>query len=301
MREAAAEMGLGDDWHAALERVKQDHVPPGRQDELVAKVAHESIAFLDAHDLVTIPPLCRETWRVEMIPFATQRNYPFAFYGGQHMAVAYASEDMSEDSKLQSMRGNNVHFTRNVTPHELIPGHHLQGFQAARLRPWRRTFSTPFLVEGWALYWEMRYWDLGWARTPEDRIGMLFWRMHRAARIIVSLKFHLGRMTPAEMVDFLVERVGHERDGATGEVRRYIGGDYGPLYQCGYLIGGLQLRALHEELVTSGRMSERAFHDAVLGQNSIPVALIRAALEPELALDRAGGAPWRFAGDPLTK
>ena len=37
---------------------------------------------------------------------------------------------------------------------------------------------------------------------------MLFWRKHRAARIIVSLEFHLGTMTPQEMIDFLIQRVG---------------------------------------------------------------------------------------------
>jgi uncharacterized protein (DUF885 family) len=125
---------------------------------------------------------------------------------------------------------------------------------------------------------------------------MLFWRMHRAARIIISLKFHLGEMSPQEMIDFLVERVGHETTGATAEVRRYIGGEYGPLYQCAYTIGGLQLRALRAELVESGRMSDRQFHDAVLQQNSMPVELIRAALT-ELPLTRDSRASWRFAGD----
>jgi len=179
---------------------------------------------------------------------------------------------------LMSLRGNNVHFSRCVTPHELIPGHHLQGFQSARQRPWRRPFRTPFLVEGWALYWEMVEFDQGWPRGPEDRIGMLFWRMHRAARIVVSLRFHLGQMNPEEMIDFLVERVGHERSNATSEVRRYIGPDYSPLYQCGYMIGGLQLRELARELVDSGTMSPKAFHDAVLGKNAIPIELIRASL-----------------------
>jgi uncharacterized protein (DUF885 family) len=105
---------------------------------------------------------------------------------------------------------------------------------------------------------------------------MLFWRMHRAARIIVSLKFHLGRMTPQEMIDFLVDRVGHERFGATSEVRRYIGTSYSPLYQCAYMIGGLQLRALRREAVDAGRMSELQFHDALMTYGAIPIELIRA-------------------------
>src|SRR5262249_15185742 len=122
------------------------------------------------------------------------------------------------------------------------------------------------------------------------------WRMHRAARIIVSLKFHLGQMKPSEMVDFLVERVGHERFGATSEVRRFIGGGYSPLYQCGYMIGGLQLRALHRELVESGRMSDKEFSDTMLTYGPIPVDLIRAGMR-SLPLDRSYRANWKF-GEP---
>ena len=296
MLRASEELGFGEDWKAAVEHVKGLHVDPGLQDELVAQQAQEAIDFLDERDLVTIPELCRETWRVEMLSKRSQRFLPFAAYGGQSMLVAYPTADMEHDEKLMALRGNNVHFTRAVTPHELIPGHHLQGFQAQRLNRHRRLFTTPFLGEGWALYWEMLEWDLGWPRGPEDKVGMLFWRMHRAARIIVSLGFHLERMTPDEMIDFLVDRVAHERANATSEVRRYVSGGYGPLYQCAYMIGGLQLRALSEELVDSGKMTPREFHDAVLEQNSIPVELIRLALTEE-PFGPDHRTEWRFAGD----
>jgi hypothetical protein len=293
LKKAAAEMGLGDDWKSALAKVKADHVPPGQQDALVADYSRFIIKYLKDRDLVTIPPLCEETWRLVMIPPSTQKTLPFAYYGGQHMAVAYPTQDMKHEDKEMSMRGNNRHFTRIVTPHELIPGHHLQGFMAQRERPYRQMFSTPFLVEGWALYWEMTLYDMGYPQSPEDRIGMLFWRAHRAARIIVSLKFHLGQMTPPEMIDFLVDHVGHERFGATSEVRRFIGGDYSPLYQCGYMIGGLQLRAMRRELVDSGKMTNKQFHDTILTYGPIPVELIRAGMEG-LPLTREYEAGWKF-------
>ena len=121
---------------------------------------------------------------------------------------------------------------------------------------------------------EMLLWDLDYAQSPENEMGMLFWRTHRCARIIFSLSFHLGTMTAEECVDFLVDNVGHERNNAAAEVRRSIRGDYGPLYQAAYMLGGLQIRALHEELVQSGRMTNREFHDAVLQQNSIPIELL---------------------------
>jgi uncharacterized protein (DUF885 family) len=143
----------------------------------------------------------------------------------------------------------------------------------------------------------MLLWDLGFAQTPEDRIGMLFWRLHRCARVLFSLSFHLGEMTPQECVDLLVNDVGHERDNATAEVRRSFGGTYDPLYQCAYLIGGLQVRALHQELVGSGRMTHTAFHDAVLRENCMPIALLRALLA-DLPLEREFPSDWRFYALP---
>jgi len=121
--------------------------------------------------------------------------------------------------------------------------------------------------------------DLGYHKTPEEKIGALFWRMHRCARIIVTLRFHLGQMKPAEMVTFLVERVGHEKFGATSEVRRFIKGSYSPLYQAGYMLGGLQLLSLHREMVAGGKMSELTFHDTILTQGPIPIELLRAVLQ----------------------
>jgi len=291
MDKAAGALGFSD-WRKALDHVKSLHVAPGKQPELIRDLAREAVAFLDERDLVTVPPLCREIWRMEMMSPERQRMTPY-FTGGETITVAFPTDGMSHKDKLMSLRGNNVHFAHAAVHHELIPGHHLQGFMTARHRTHRRVFSTPFWVEGWALYWEMLLWDLEFARSPEDRVGMLFWRKHRCARIVFSLGFHLGRMTAPEAVEFLVERVGHERNNAEAEVRRSVGGSYGPLYQAAYMLGGLQLRALHKELVGSGKMTNRAFHDAVLKENSIPIEMVRADLTGQ-ELGRDFRSNWRF-------
>ena len=293
MKKNAREMNCGDDWKKALERVKNDHAAVGTQDEMVRDQAMKSIAFIKENNLVTVPPLCEEFWNTRMSDPATQKTSPYVAYGGQDVLVAFAHEDMNHEDKLMAMRGNNLHFLRVVVAHELIPGHHLQRFQGDRNRPWRGAFNTPFLVEGWALHWEMRLWDLHYPQTPEDRIGFLFWKMHRCARIIVSLNFHLGKMTPEQMIQFLVERVGHEKSGATSEVRRYIVGNYSALYQCGYLLGGIQLHALQKELVGSGKMTEQQFHDRVLTEGPIPIELIRATMTDQ-TLPRDAKPSWKF-------
>ena len=293
MKKAAGEMGLGDDWRAALERVKQDNVPPGQQTTLVRDLAREAIAYVEQHDLVTVPPLARDMWRMEMLSPEAQKANPF-FLGGEEILVSYPTDAMTEEDKLMSMRGNNRHFARATVFHEVIPGHELQGFMNDRYNPQREAFYTPFYIEGNAFYWETMLWDLGFTQAPEDRVGALFWRMHRAARIIFSLNFHLGKWTPQQAIDFLVDSVGHERANATAEVRRSFNGDYSPLYQVAYMIGGLQFRALHHELVDGGKMTNRQFHDALLHQGPIPVELIRALLE-QRPLNRDYVANWRFA------
>jgi len=290
---AAREMGYGDDWRAAQEAVKQRAVPPGEKPGVVLDLEEQSVAFIEARDWITIPDLAREVWRMEMMTPERQRIAPF-FLGGEIIRISYPTDDMTHEEKLMSMRGNNPHFNRATVHHELIPGHHLQGFMTARFNSHRNLFRTPFWGEGWALYWEMLLWENDFPRSPEDRIGMLFWRMHRAARIIFSLSFHLERMTPQEAVDFLVERVGHERANAEAEVRRSFAGDYSPLYQAGYMLGGMQFRALYDELVRSGEMTARAFHDAVLRGGRMPVEMVRARLtEQPLESDHEG--EWRFA------
>jgi hypothetical protein len=126
---------------------------------------------------------------------------------------------------------------------------------------------------------------------PDERADALKTKKtvaNRAVAAIVSLRntlrnwfgFHNGydpvftwwTGEPYKIVDQSLEKY------AAVEVRRSFGGAYGPLYQCAYLLGGLQLRALHRDLVDSGKMTNRSFHDAVLKENRIPIEMVRASL-----------------------
>ncbi|MBI5690552.1 MAG: DUF885 family protein [Verrucomicrobia bacterium] len=291
-KRAARDLGLGDDWRAALERIKQDHVAPGEQPALIAQLAYEAIDFVTSRDLLTVPPHAIDTFRMSMLSPERQKVAPF-FLGGENIQVAFPTDTMEHAAKLDSLRANNRHFCRATVHHELIPGHHLQQWYEARHHPHRQLFTTPFWIEGWALWWEFRLWDLGFAQSPENRAGMLFWRTHRCARILFSLNFHLGRWTPQQCIDFLVERVGHDRHTATGEVRRSLNGSYSPLYQAAYMLGAIQLRALYTELVTSGRMPEKVFHDRILMGGPMPIELVRANLTGTL-LPRDFRSTWKF-------
>ncbi|HXV63429.1 MAG TPA: DUF885 family protein [Vicinamibacteria bacterium] len=290
------EMDFADDWKAALEHVKELAPPPGEKPWAIFEIADYSEDFVDRMRAITVPPLAKEVWRLSMQTPERQLRNPF-FSGGEVTRVSYPTDGMRHDDKLMSMRGNTPHFNFATVHHELIPGHHLQGFMSNRFNSHRGALMrTPFWGEGWALYWELLLWDENFPRGPEDKIGMLFWRLHRAARIVFSLNFQLGRWSPQEAVDFLVDRVGHERANAEAEVRRTT--IDAPLYQLAYLTGGLQFRALYQELVESGRMTATEFHDGVLLGGRMPVEMVRARLTRQ-PLTRDYQTSWRFAGNPL--
>ena len=291
MLKASRELGFGDDWKAALEKVKNSFVPAGKQPEAILKLYNESIDFLKKNKLITIPPLAEETWGMLMMSPERQLVAPF-FLGGPDIIISYPTNTMAYEDRMMSMRGNNPHFSRATVHHELIAGHNLQQYMNQRNRSYRN-YGTPFWTEGWSLYWELILWDLGFAKSPEDKIGMLFWHMHRCARIIFSLNYHTGKWGPQECIDFLVDRVGHERANAEGEVRRSFTGQYPPLYQLAYLTGGRQFYALKKELVDSKKMSYQQFHDAIISLNAMPVEMVRAILTQQ-PLTENFTSKWRF-------
>jgi hypothetical protein len=294
VRKASREMGFGDDWKRAQEKVKTMHPPPGGQVAVIRDLMFEAVDYLRTHDLLTVPAVAAESLHMIMMTPERQLVNPF-FTGGSEISVSYPTDTMDYAARLQSMRGNNTPFSHATAHHEMIPGHNLVFYTTARFRGYRPALggNSPFYGEGWPLYWEITLYDKGFHDTPEEKIGALFWRMHRCARIIFSLKFHMGEWSPQECVDFLVDRVGFERDNAIGEVRRSFQGGYGPLYQAAYLLGGIQMRGLRKEVVDAGVMGEKAFHDEVLRQGAMPLTLLRLALNRQ-KLTRDMNIDWRF-------
>jgi hypothetical protein len=59
------------------------------------------------------------------------------------------------------------------------------------------------------------------------------------------------------------------------------------------MMGALQFSALKKELVDSGKMTYKQFHDAVLRLNNIPVELVRASLTNQ-SLTKDFTTQWRF-------
>jgi hypothetical protein len=301
MKKASRALGYGDDWKKALEHTKQTAVPPGAQPRMIMDLIDEAVAYLRANDLITVPAVAAETVHMTMMSPQAQLTSPFFLGGVGGIIVSYPTDTMEYDARLQSMRGNNPGFSHATAFHETIPGHLLVGYLGQRYGDYRPNLrgGGPFYGEGWPLYWELTLYDMGFNKTPEQKIGALFWRMHRCARIIFSLNFHMGLWSPQESVDFLVDKVGHERDNATAEVRRsFESAQYAnqPLYQAAYLLGGLQFRGLRRQLVDTKITTNKQFHDEILRQGNMPIALIRLAVTRD-KLRRDMDISWKFYGE----
>lgn len=292
MIKASRELGYGNDWKKALEHVKNTYVPAGEQPQAIMDLYSHAVDFIEKRDLITLPELAKETWGMKMMSPERQKISPF-FLGGRDIIISYPTMEMDHDDKLMSMRGNNPNFSFPTVQHELLPGHNLQYFMTNRHKSYRRPFYNPFWTEGWALYWEIILWNKDFPQTPEQKLGMLFWRIHRCARIIFSLKFHLGEMTPQECINLLVDEVGHEYANAEAEVRRSFTTSYPPLYQLAYMMGGLQFYALRNEMLEKG-WTEKQFHDRVMVEGRMPIEILRALLQ-DLPLNENYKTKWKFS------
>jgi hypothetical protein len=96
------------------------------------------------------------------------------FTGSWEIRISYPTQDMSEDDKIMSMRGNNPNFSRATVQHELLPGHNLQFFMISRNKSCRRAFGTLFWMERWALYWEINLWNKKFLQTLEQNLECCF-------------------------------------------------------------------------------------------------------------------------------
>jgi uncharacterized protein (DUF885 family) len=165
-----------------------------------------------------------------------------------------------------------------TTYHEAVPGHHFQialEMENPNLNTFRRLGSRMVggaYVEGWGLYAERLADEMGLYRTDGERFGMLDAMAWRAARLIVDTGLHALRWTRQQSIDQLRDAGLHETD-AVIETDRYI---CWPGQALTYKIGQREIERLRREMEArdGDRFDLRAFHDAVLGPGSLPLATL---------------------------
>ncbi|MEP5763856.1 MAG: DUF885 domain-containing protein [Halieaceae bacterium] len=166
-----------------------------------------------------------------------------------------------------------------LTFHEAVPGHHLQMALALELDvpEFRRLLYHSAFGEGWALYTERLGLETGFYTDPYSDFGRLTYEMWRACRLVVDTGMHAFGWTRQQAIDYMAQRTALSIHEVTSEVDRYI---TWPAQALSYKIGELKIRELRArgEAALGDQFDLRQFHDVVIGNGSIPIAVLESVV-----------------------
>ena len=160
--------------------------------------------------------------------------------------------------------------------HEGLPGHHMQLAIMQELEgiPDFRKFGgyTPY-IEGWGLYTEYFPKEFGFYEDPYSDFGRLAMELWRAARLVVDTGLHEKKWSREKATQYLITNTPNPAGDAVKAIDRYI---VMPGQATAYKIGMikiLELRAMAEEELGDA-YDIREFHDAVLRNGAVPLAIL---------------------------
>jgi uncharacterized protein (DUF885 family) len=163
-----------------------------------------------------------------------------------------------------------------TTYHEAIPGHHLQlgrAIDLTDLPAMRRVFTDTAYVEGWGLYAERLAGEVGLYSSPASRLGALSLEAFRACRLVVDTGVHALRWTRDDAEAFMRAHTIEGPAYIAGEVERYL---TRPGQALAYKVGQLDLLRLRDDAraARGEAFALRDFHEAVLGEGSLPLLVL---------------------------
>ncbi len=165
-----------------------------------------------------------------------------------------------------------------TAPHETYGGHHVQGlYQMHNPRKLRRTQSISIFAEGWGLYNEQLMQETGFFPNERIHLRQLQLRLWRNARVVYDVGMHTGRLSYADAVKLMTDRVGFLKWAAELEVD---GSAEDPGYRIGYFMGLSEILKMREEFkrTVGSSFTLAGFHERLLKAGSMPPALMREAL-----------------------
>ncbi len=174
--------------------------------------------------------------------------------------------------------------------HEGRPGHQLQipvAMQLRSLPPFRRFAYYNVYGEGWALYAETLCNELGLYTNPYSKFGYLNYQMWRAVRLVVDTGIHYYGWSRERAIRYMQNNTALSAQNIHTEVNRYI---VWPGQALSYMIGELHILKLRAEArqQLGDKYSLRNFDDVVLGEGSLPMAVLTTVVQRWIANTRAG-------------
>ena len=274
-RQITRGLGLGEDLRSARAALRRDPAAiPASVEELVNRARGQierAMAAAPAY-FGTLPRAACEVRPVE--PYK-EADAPAAYYfgpavDGSRPGIYYVN---TYDLPSRSYVG-----LASMSFHEAVPGHHFQislQTEHPSLNTFRRLGSRMAgmaYVEGWGLYAERLADEMGLFLNEAERFGMLDGQAHRAARLVVDTGIHAFHWNREKSIAVLLD-AGQSETEANIETDRYI---CWPGQALCYKTGQREITRLRKqaEAALGARFDIRAFHDAVLGHGTLPLATL---------------------------
>ncbi|MGQ0430110.1 MAG: DUF885 domain-containing protein [Gammaproteobacteria bacterium] len=279
------------DLPAFFEHLRKDasnfyeNTDAGRQAYLDQSKAYIDAIYADVGKYFNVLPKAPlEVRRVEAWREATA---PIAFYNpptpdGSRPGIYYVN--------LKDMSSKQKHEMETVAYHEGAPGHHFQIAIQQELQgvPMFQRFAFfGAYIEGWGLYSERLAKEQGRFSDPLQDFGRLQNEMLRAARLVVDTGAHAKKWSRERMIEYMLANNPMTPEDATKEVERYIDT---PGQALSYKIGMIRILDLRERAraALGERFDIRDFHDVVLKNGAVPLALLEQLVNDYIVSRKAG-------------
>jgi uncharacterized protein (DUF885 family) len=222
--------------------------------------------------------LPRQPYGVIPVPEEIAPNYTTGAYygsppGGEHGGAFWVNTYALDQRPLFEIPA--------LTLHEAVPGHHHQNAIAIEMQEvpeFRKDLYFSAFGEGWALYTEKLGVEMGVYRTPYEHFGRLSYEMWRACRLVIDTGMHAKGWSRQQALDFMADNTSLSEGNIRAEIDRYISW---PGQALAYKLGELRIWELRREAeqLLGTRFDLREFHDAVLSNGALPIALLESVVE----------------------
>ncbi len=281
-----AQTGFAGDFAAFLEFLRTDDQFYATSPEALLERAAFLSKSIDGKLPAFFGKLPRQPYSVEAVPEEIAPNYTSGRYvpappggkrGGRYWVNTYALDKRP------------LYELPALTLHEAVPGHHLQGALAYEVEgapEFRARFYPHAFGEGWGLYAEKLGAEMGVYTTPYEEFGRLSMEMWRACRLVIDTGIHAKGWTRQQALDYLGGNTALSLKNVEVEVDRYISW---PGQALAYKMGELTIWELRRkaEKALGDKFDIREFHDAVLYQGGLPLAVLSDEIDAYIARKKA--------------
>jgi uncharacterized protein (DUF885 family) len=242
--------------------------------EKASEIAKRADDQLPAHFGV----LPRLTYGVRPVPASIEQGYTTGRYFGGDPKTGRAGGLMINTSALDQRP---LYELPALVLHEGAPGHHIQTSLAQEqtgVPEFRKTVYFNAYGEGWGLYSEWLGEEMGLYRDPYELFGRLSYEMWRACRLVADTGLHWKHWTLDQARACFTDNTALSATNIEVELARYVSW---PGQALAYKVGELKILELRQRAETAlgDKFDERAFHDAVLLNGSLPLAVLEAKVD----------------------